>query len=564
MARYPGMMRRGTKWYLRVRVPDDVRDVLGQKEIWKSLRTGDYQTAKARFLEERTCLERQFMAAREGKRILPEVEARRLVNAWFEEHDRQNADADFASLGPGAVRAAMDDVGRFEAILLNGDDAQVLPHVQAVADATLIADGWPSERQGNGPVTRQVPVADVDKGCPGYWVLVDGLRRAMLEAVRRRQARLAGEPLGTGFDPAFANVRRAPSNGASVPDVTLAELVDRFLDDPTRDAGKKANHDYMVILRLLGEFVDANVPARAVTREHCRSVARLLKRMPANTSRKKEFRGLGPLAAAAKAERLGVPPMQPATANSYISKMSALFRWAVTEGIVDRNPAEKLLLPDAVHKRDARAPFSIEQLNAILAADVYHEPRDRWDHRQWVFLLALFGGLRMNEACTLRCDDVHERDGVPVVSVVPDPDGVKKLKTRAARRVVPVHPTLVDAGFLEFVKRQRRAGHDVLFPNLKPDRRGYYSDAFQKWFARQLAAVGAAAPRTTFHSTRHNFRDALREGGVGRDAVLALGGWSSGGTEEVYGGGLRPRTLAKELAKVGYPGLDLSGLATPR
>jgi len=47
---------------------------------------------------------------------------------------------------------------------------------------------------------------------------------------------------------------------------------------------------------------------------------------------------------------------------------------------------------------------------------------------------------------------------------------------------------------------------------------------------------------------------------VSRDATLAMGGWKSGGTEELYGGGLRPATLAREIAKVHYPGLDLSHL----
>jgi hypothetical protein len=42
--------------------------------------------------------------------------------------------------------------------------------------------------------------------------------------------------------------------------------------------------------------------------------------------------------------------------------------------------------------------------------------------------------------------------------------------------------------------------------------------------------------------------------------VLAVGGWSTGGTEELHSGGLRPTTLAREIAKVRYEGLDLSRL----
>ena len=42
---------------------------------------------------------------------------------------------------------------------------------------------------------------------------------------------------------------------------------------------------------------------------------------------------------------------------------------------------------------------------------------------------------------------------------------------------MPVHPELVRVGFLDFVARQRTAGFEHLFPELKFDRRGYRSDA---------------------------------------------------------------------------------------
>jgi len=41
VAKYPGLMRRGTKWYLRAWVPKDLQHVIGTKDKWKSLRTGD-------------------------------------------------------------------------------------------------------------------------------------------------------------------------------------------------------------------------------------------------------------------------------------------------------------------------------------------------------------------------------------------------------------------------------------------------------------------------------------------------------------------------------------------
>ena len=69
----------------------------------------------------------------------------------------------------------------------------------------------------------------------------------------------------------------------------------------------------------------------------------------------------------------------------------------------------------------------------------------------------------------------------------------------------------------------------------------------------------------SFHSFRHSNRDALREAGISPERVRALGGWSGGGggAEEIYGGGFKASTLAKEIRKVSYPRLHFAHLVPP-
>ncbi len=90
----------------------------------------------------------------------------------------------------------------------------------------------------------------------------------------------------------------------------------------------------------------------------------------------------------------------------------------------------------------------------------------------------------------------------------------------------------------------------VLFPTLKPDRRGYFSDGFQRWFGRHLSQD--LPDLVQFLPAQ--FPDALRE--------------ADGRTEEIYGGALKASTLARQIVKVRYPGLDLGvftcGMDTPR
>ncbi len=49
MAKYPGLMRRGTRWYLRVKVPADLVEEVDRREIWRSLETGSHRKAVGRY-----------------------------------------------------------------------------------------------------------------------------------------------------------------------------------------------------------------------------------------------------------------------------------------------------------------------------------------------------------------------------------------------------------------------------------------------------------------------------------------------------------------------------------
>ena len=118
---------------------------------------------------------------------------------------------------------------------------------------------------------------------------------------------------------------------------------------------------------------------------------------------------------------------------------------------------------------------------------------------------------------------------------------------------MPVHPSLIKLGFNEFVERQRAGEHDHLFNATNPR-------AFGRWFARHLVACGAKTPKTTWHSTRHNFRDAIGATGAPRDVVLSAGGWASSHVADIYGSGPSPKALFEWVSKIKYPGIDLDHL----
>jgi hypothetical protein len=73
--------------------------------------------------------------------------------------------------------------------------------------------------------------------------------------------------------------------------------------------------------------------------------------------------------AAAYAKAHTIAPMSPTTANAYLSRLSTMFKWAVRQWLIERNPAEGLTVAEPEgDPRDARDPFSLDQLRAIFAA----------------------------------------------------------------------------------------------------------------------------------------------------------------------------------------------------
>lgn len=264
------------------------------------------------------------------------------------------------------------------------------------------------------------------------------------------------------------------------------------------------------------------------------------------------------------AKERGWPALHHRTANNYLNYLSALFNWAVKEGHVEKNPAVGLQIAALQRQGKSRLPFSTDQLNRIFHAPLYLAVAgdiERRDGRFWVPLLSLWTGMRLNECVQLRTEDIAVRDRLEVILIHVDEEGDKRLKTEASERFVPIHSELKKIGFLNYVAKMRRAGATRLFPELPKGKRGYYSDPFQKWFSRFLTSIGAKAPKTSFHSFRHCFRDALRYADISTERVRALGGWTSkGGAEEIYGAGHRASTRANEIEKVRYTDLDLSHL----
>jgi hypothetical protein len=200
VARHPGLMRRGARCYIRVRIPLDLVETSGRSEIWKSLGTADHREAVRRYFAARTELQKAFDQARrrrEANGKLSGEEALHIVRTWFRETDRQAANVDFGLLGDDA-RAALCETEQDLFDLTEGGDGT---SVQAALNRALIAAGWPSRPHRVGSISTRTKVADVDGSTLAE--LSELMHRALVWRPRNNitKSRELGENLDGGGGP---------------------------------------------------------------------------------------------------------------------------------------------------------------------------------------------------------------------------------------------------------------------------------------------------------------------------------------------------------------------------
>jgi hypothetical protein len=131
---------------------------------------------------------------------------------------------------------------------------------------------------------------------------------------------------------------------------------------------------------------------------------------------------------------------------------------------------------------------------------------------------------------------------------------------------LPIHPELIELGFLDFVAARRKVGGEQawLFPAVAPDQKRALSN-WAKWWSRYLRMhAGVKDTNKVFHSFRHGFQDALRRATPDEELRDALAGRSSGkSVSRTYGAkAMLERwggdTLSNTIEKISYAGLDLT------
>jgi hypothetical protein len=594
MPRHTHLLRRGSRYYLNVKVPKDLRAVYKNKEvIRKALKTSDRNEAVRRvrleslrvhadFENERAKLrtsksERAKLGAEQGSRpqplsVISTREAYDIVFRYFRALEKMSEDW------------WESETRKFDEMEL----ADALDYLRI--DEVALTGGNQHYEEDDGTHYLNLFLREQRIACPtdsaAYETLRPLFRRARLENTRRTMDRIERREVFVHdqlFHEVFAHTE-LKRNGA-LNSATVGDLLRRFAKaqrDANRSAGTQMT--YEIPSRILREVLGDQTPLAEITGEDIEKLCDLLRQFPKNAAQR--YPGLTLQEAITEAERRGDSErLGQKTLSNYFNNIVTIFNFAVEKRLIPHNPAKDRWLRQSFDhdKHQAKSQFTIEELNRLFRAPLYtgckndesgyaivgpNKPRRG---RFWVPLLSLFHGLRCNEAAQLYVEDVKQLAGIDYLAIREErEDGAKcdkRLKTKQSKRDVPIHPELIRIGFLDFVASRRKDRTSPrLFPELSAGSTGYFSNSFSKWFARFVENALGRPTKATFHSFRHQFRDATRAARLSVESVSRLAGWESGDPTQHrqvfdYGRGTELlRMLAEDIVKVRYPALNLSHL----
>lgn len=207
------------------------------------------------------------------------------------------------------------------------------------------------------------------------------------------------------------------------------------------------------------------------------------------------------------------------TLYNYVNSLSQIVQFAQ-----DRYHDAPKENPFAGHKLNVReerisySPFTEQELAKVFAAMQGDE------EMQAVTLIGMYSGMRLNEICSLKTDNIRTIEGVLCFEV-------KEGKTKSAARIVPVHSQIKDLvksllqkpydGFLFY--------HASITNRADGKRSTWHTQRFTR--AKRKALGEKGTEYKVFHSLRGMFISQLDRQQIAEDRIALLAGHERGNTE---------------------------------
>lgn len=555
----------GSIYWLRKKVPDDLRPLLKKREEKMSLRTRDPAEAKIVFAKALAEIEERWGRLRQGVRSLSHKECvamageiyRRMVAEQEENPSNRLFDLLLDQHAHGMAKVVnlgshKEATAKMIERILDRRKIQISERI----DRFLLNEGYRIDEPSRAMLQKHAEQA---------------ILKARSKTFKMSQGDYSPDPAAESF-PAYAPPRKVAASSAASKEPTLTTAIAGWVKEKTRKNGDWVNSSAKSNELWATRFKElvGDKPLKECVKADARAFKEAIMSLPPRYTAAEGFEGLSFTKAVEKAKTATVDRMSDRNVNKILGFVRAFWNWAAGQyDDIPSNPFDRMNLRVKSKARDERLPFSVRQLQAIFDAPLFtgcqspkswlkaggHIPADQGIY--WVPLIGLFTGARAGEIIQLLVDDIKEEGGVLHFNITDDGEE-QNVKTDTSIRTIPVHPMLKKLGFEKFVAAQRKKGAR-LFPDFPKAADGYYSTSYSPRFNRFLKNIGVKTPKHTFHSFRHSFEDGCKNSRVPLEFINALQGHSDGGMAARYGDGIVGlRLLDEEMQKLRYEGIDFS------
>jgi hypothetical protein len=398
-------------YWLRKAVPEDLRPLIGKREEKRSLKTRDPAEAKRRHSEALTELDTQWANLRAGPKSLTEREANELTltihDQWLDRYRDNPSEQEFWRLDlgeklwapppPVLCGALPDFTGSYRPLDLDSYKVQQM-------------EGWCFNIAAQCLVARGL--------------IVDGPSRLKVAKAAGAAIQRASETLFEYSRGNFGEKGRVGRNGgvprmpaeelSSVKPIPFDDLVKGWAAE--KRPAVKTIYEWERVVGQLTTFLGHDDASRLTAKDLIAWKGVLVEAgLRAKTIR-----------------------------DAKLTPIRAILQWAADNHYLPGNLAERIAIDVKTKAAETKRGFTDDEAAIILKA----ARSQKITVRRWVPWLCAYSGARLSEICQLRTEDVLQIEGIWCMKFDPD---AGSLKTWSSERAVPLHPALIEEGFLKFV-----------------------------------------------------------------------------------------------------------------
>ena len=537
------LMKRGNTYYFRAKVPVNLRESFGCREIKRSLKTDDLHKAQLTCKLLYSNMYKLFNVGKEevlDRKIILERVSKYVVDSLQQSEEAMAVYGKVSQCTRAtAIKRRKYVVDKCKQSLLEND----LEYFTAKDTAkNLLSDLDASE-------------GDI---CLAAREVLKGLIFVSERVIARFKGKLDNEYDKVDYLEIYRQLEAGRSSFEApveepVEVLTVSQLFERYATEKVNSKSwlPKMERSVRNIVDILVEHF-GDVDIRSIKHQNLLDFRdNVMLKIPSNW---KVIPALKDLPLAEVLEKYDGPTQKPKTINTKLVKLNGFFIWCLKHEYIDKNPAGNLSLQVHVRPHEERKEYSKEDIEKLLSL---LPGLNAWKpYKYWIPIIALLSGARQAEIAQMYVSDIVTVNGVPCFDIKEEGEDDKSIKSTAGYRIIPIHPTLIQLGFLNYVNELRRKKKKRLWENLKKGRDGY-GQQFQRFYGRFNRRYITDDKQKVFHSLRHNFTNNLKQHGVEESKIAELVGHSVASiTLSRYGKPYEPQVLLESLKLLDY-GIDI-------